>query len=139
LPRRADRPQPATLLAMDLQIPELAGVIATVIFAVGTLPMVVKAARTKDLRSYSRSNIMLSNMGNVIQSIYVFSLPAGPIWALHSFYLVTTALMLLWCVRYTAPQGAPRRYTELPMPDAGTRLVNLPDAADRHPAIASRA
>lgn len=112
---------------MDLQIPELAGVIATVIFAVGTLPMVVKAARTKDLRSYSRGNILLSNMGNVIQSIYVFSLPAGPIWVLHSFYLVTTALMLLWWVRYTEP----------PMPDAGTELVNLPDAADRHPAIAS--
>jgi len=123
---------------MDLHLPELAGVIATVIFAVGTVPMVVKAARTKDLRSYSRSNILLSNMGNVIQSIYVFSLPAGPIWALHSFYLVSTALMLLWWLRYTAPPGAPRRYTQLPMPDAGTEMVSLPDAADRRPAIASR-
>ena len=121
---------------MDLQIPELAGVIATFIFAIGYLPMLVKAARTRDLRSYSRGNLLLSNMGNVIHSIYVFSLPAGPIWVLHSFYLVTTALMLLWSVRYTA-RGAPRRYTELPMPGAGTEVVTLPDAADRHPAIAS--
>ncbi len=35
--------------------------------------------------------------------------------------------MLFWWVRYTEP----------PMPVAGTKLVNLPDAADRHPAIAS--
>jgi hypothetical protein len=30
----------------------------------------------------------------------VFHLPAGPIWALHSFYLLSTALMLAWYLRY---------------------------------------
>jgi hypothetical protein len=30
----------------------------------------------------------------------VFSLPLGPIWLLHSFYLVTTGLMLFWYLRY---------------------------------------
>jgi hypothetical protein len=31
---------------------------------------------------------------------YVFNLPAGPIWLLHAFYLVTTGLMLVWYLRY---------------------------------------
>jgi hypothetical protein len=92
---------------MDERVAALAGAIATVIFAVGTVPMVVKVARTKDLRSYSRSNLLLSNVGNLIQSVYVFSLPAGPIWALHTFYLTTTALMLVWYLRYPAPRGRP--------------------------------
>jgi uncharacterized protein with PQ loop repeat len=86
---------------MDGMIPLLAGTVSTVIFAAGTLPMLVKAARTKDLSSYSLGNIALSNLGNVIQSIYVFHLPAGPMWVLHTFYLLSTALMLFWYLRYT--------------------------------------
>jgi len=86
---------------MDGMIPVLAGAVSTVIFAGGTLPMLVKAARTKDLSSYSLGNIGLSNLGNVIHSIYVFHLPAGPIWVLHTFYLLSTALMLIWYLRYT--------------------------------------
>ena len=86
---------------MDGMIPLLAGAVSTVIFAGGTLPMLVKAARTKDLSSYSLGNIGLSNVGNVIQSIYVFHLPAGPMWVLHTFYLLSTALMLYWYLRYT--------------------------------------
>ena len=110
---------------MDGMIPLLAGAISTVIFAGGTLPMLVKAARTKDLSSYSLGNIGLSNLGNVIQSIYVFHLPAGPMWVLHTFYLVSTALMLFWYLRYT------------PSPILGRRqgLVGLPAAA--RPARAS--
>jgi uncharacterized protein with PQ loop repeat len=87
--------------AMDEMIPVLAGAVSTVIFAGSTLPMLVKAARTKDLSSYSLGNIMLSNLGNVIHSIYVFHLPAGPMWVLHTFYLLSTALMLVWYLRYT--------------------------------------
>jgi len=33
--------------------------------------------------------------------IFAASMPAGPIWLLHGFYLVTSALMLIWSVRYT--------------------------------------
>jgi uncharacterized protein with PQ loop repeat len=62
--------------------------------------MLLKAFRTKDLKSYSLTNIVLSNVGNLIYSVYVYSLPAGPIWILHTFHLVTTGLMLLWFVRY---------------------------------------
>lgn len=85
---------------MDLNLPLIAGTISTFIFALSTFPMLRKAFRTRDLRSYSLGNILLANGGNVIHSIYVFSLPPGPIWLLHSFYLVTTGLMLVWYLRY---------------------------------------
>jgi uncharacterized protein with PQ loop repeat len=85
---------------MDINLPVIAGTISTTIFALSTLPMLVKAFQTKDLRSYSLGNILLANVGNVIHSVYVFHLPAGPIWLLHSFYLLTTALMLVWYLRY---------------------------------------
>ncbi len=85
---------------MQLDFSIIAGTISTVIFALSTLPMLVKAVRTKDLRSYSLGNILLANLGNVVHSVYVFSLPAGPIWLLHSFYLITTGIMLSWYLRY---------------------------------------
>jgi hypothetical protein len=92
---------------MDLSV--AAGVFSTVIFAVSMMPMLVKAARTKNLDSYSLGNIVLTNAGNLIHSVYVYSLPAGPIWALHTFYLVTAATMLVWYLRYAARPGAPRQ------------------------------
>jgi uncharacterized protein with PQ loop repeat len=64
---------------MDVDLPFIAGVISTTIFALSVLPMVVKAGRTKDLRSYSLGNILLSNVGNVIHSVYAFHLPMGPL------------------------------------------------------------
>jgi uncharacterized protein with PQ loop repeat len=85
---------------MDMNLPVIAGAISTTIFAFSALPMLLKAFQTKDLKSYSLGNILLSNVGNVVHSVYVFSLPAGPIWLLHAFYLVTTALMLFWYLRY---------------------------------------
>ena len=91
---------------MENNLPVMAGAISTTIFALSTLPMVVKAFRTKDLSSYSLGNILLANVGNLVYSVYVFDLPAGPIWLLHSFYLVTTALMLFGYVRYEwLPRG----------------------------------
>ncbi len=91
---------------MSTALPVVAGAISTVIFALGALPMLVKAARTKDLSSYSLSNILLLNVGNVVHSIYVFHLPAGPVWILHTFYLFSTGLMLFWYVRYTPRRSA---------------------------------
>jgi uncharacterized protein with PQ loop repeat len=121
--------------AMDLNLPVAAGAISTVIFAVSTLPMLVKAARTKDLGSYSLGNILLANVGNVIHSVYVFDLPAGPVWVLHTFYLISTGLMLVWYVRYALRRKAraatsPRRdYTGLPTPRRHRHVVVSPDAA----------
>ena len=78
----------------------IAGMVSTVIFAASTLPMLIKAARTRDLASYSRGNIVLANVGNAVHIVYVAQLPAGPIWALHTFYVVSSGLMLLWHLRY---------------------------------------
>src|SRR5918993_6130451 len=87
---------------MDLAV--LAGVLSTGLFAISYLPMLVKAARTKDLSSYSLGNLAITNVGNAVHSVYVFSLPLGPIWFLHTFYLVASALMLVWFMRYRAPR-----------------------------------
>ena len=90
---------------MDINIPVMAGMISTIFFASGELPMLVKAYQTKNLRSYSLGNILFANMGNIIYSIYVFHLPPGPIWALHSFYMTSTVLMLFWYLRYERQPG----------------------------------
>ena len=75
-------------------LPLLAGLLSTTLFVVSYLPMLHKAVRTRDLASYSRSSLVLANVGNVTQAVYVISLPLGPIWFLHSFYLGASALML---------------------------------------------
>lgn len=90
-------------------LPLVAGSASTVIFVISYMPMLVKAVRTKDLSSYSPTQLVLTNFGNVLYSAYVFSLPLGPIWALHSFYLVATALMLAWYFRYTRAAGRTSR------------------------------
>lgn len=64
--------------------------------------MLVKAFRTRDLTSYSLGNLVLANVGNAVHSVYVFSLPPGPIWFLHGFHLTSTALMLAWHRLYAA-------------------------------------
>ena len=85
---------------MNTSLPVLAGSVSTVIFIASTLPMLVKAGRTKDLASYSLGNILLANIGNLTYAVYVFSLPLGPVWALHGFHLGATGLMLFWYVRH---------------------------------------
>jgi uncharacterized protein with PQ loop repeat len=90
----------------------LVGMISTTLFVVSYLPMLVKAVRTKDLTSYSLGNLVLANVGNAVHSVYVYSLPIGPIWFLHTFYLASTAAMLVWHRRYArrprvAPQHVP--------------------------------
>jgi uncharacterized protein with PQ loop repeat len=85
---------------MDTNLPTIAGFISTALFALGTLPMLKKAFRTRNLASYSLGNILLSNIGNIIYSLYVFNLPLGPIWFLHGYYLLSTGLMLVWYLRY---------------------------------------
>jgi uncharacterized protein with PQ loop repeat len=85
---------------MDVAV--LAGVVSTGLFAMSYLPMLAKAARTKDLSSYSLGNLAMTNVGNVVYSLYVFTLPFGPIWFLHSFYLVACGLMLMWFLHYSS-------------------------------------
>jgi uncharacterized protein with PQ loop repeat len=103
---------------MDADLPTIAGFISTALFGLGTLPMLTKAFRTRNLASYSLGNILLSNVGNIIYSLYVFNLPFGPIWFLHGFYLLSTGLMLVWYLRY---EGWPHRSCP-PVDHARTRF-----------------
>ncbi len=93
---------------MDTNLPTIAGFVSTALFALGTLPMLTKAFRTKNLASYSLGNILLSNVGNLVYSLYVFQLPAGPVWFLHSYNLLTTGLMLAWYLKYEGWSRRPR-------------------------------
>lgn len=126
---------------MDIDLAILAGGVSTVIFAGSVMPMIVKAVRTRDLASYSLGNLLLSNTGNLVYAVYVYSLPAGPIWALHGFYILSTAFMLAMYLRHgafgdrrhvrppgTGPDGRqPRQATEalseLRQPAASGTLV----------------
>lgn len=75
--------------------------------------MLVKAFRTRDLASYSRSNLLIANVGHGVHSVYVFSLPFEPIWFLHGFYLASTAVMLVWHRLYVGPRPTDERTTAL--------------------------
>ena len=108
---------------MKGDLPTIAGAISTVIFVVSTLPMLIKAFRTKDLSSYSLGNIATANVGNLVQCVYVLSLPVGPIWFLHGFYVVATFLMLVWYVRYRSGPRPPAR------DEVGTPLTEASVAA----------
>lgn len=85
-----------------MTIATLAGVVSTVLFTTSMLPMLIRAARTRDVSSYSRSHLVLTTLGNLVHTVYVFHLPPGPIWALHVFYLVSTLQMLRWHLRHPA-------------------------------------
>ena len=54
---------------MMLNLPSLAGAISSVMFAVGTLPLVYKAFTTKNLEFYSVTSQLFNNIGNVIHAI----------------------------------------------------------------------
>lgn len=94
------------------EFPIVAGAVSTLLFVVSYLPMLVKAFRTRDLESYSLGNLAIANVGNGVHSIYVFSLPPGPIWVLHSFYVVSTAVMFVWHRLYAGRKASQPRPEE---------------------------
>jgi hypothetical protein len=107
---------------MSSNVPVIAGTISTGIFAVSTMPMVLKAARTRDLSSYSGGNLLLSNLGNVLYAMYVFSMPMGPAWALYGFNLTVSATMLVYWLHYRTPR--PR--TKVATANTGADAVRQP-------------
>ena len=106
---------------MEIDLTVLAGGVSTVIFAGSVMPMIVKAVQTRDLASYSLGNLLLSNMGNLVHSVYIYSLPVGPIWALHAFYLITTGFMLAMYIRHEA-LGSKRLHGSAAARQAGHRI-----------------
>lgn len=87
----------------------VAGLVAGGLFVSSHVPMLFKAFRTRDLRSYSLTNLVLTNLGNGVYWLYVVTLPFGPLWLLHGFYTLVTLLMLVGYLRYAPrkPAGEP--------------------------------
>ena len=104
---------------METNLPTIAGFVSTALFTLGTLPMLTKAFRTKDLASYSLGNILMSNVGNILYAIYVIHLPLGPIWFLHAYNSLSTGLMLVWYLKY---EGLPLEWRSF-SDHATTRLL----------------
>jgi len=77
-----------------------AGMASTLLFLGSMLPMAARAIRTRDMTSYSRGHLVLTNLGNLAHTVYVVSLPVGPVWALHSAHTGLAALMLVWHIRH---------------------------------------
>lgn len=107
-------------MGTTFSLPLLAGALATLLFTTSQLPMLLRAYTTRDLRSYSRTQLVLSNLGNGVYWIYVGTLPAGPIWLLHTFHTLATALMLVWCLRFN--EGSRPDEAGAPDPDKAPRL-----------------
>ena len=93
---------------MGFDLPLLAGTLSTGMFVTAALPMLVKAARTKEMASYSVANLVMSNVGNALYAVYIVTTPPGPAWMLHAFNMVVGVLMLGWWLRYGRPPAAGR-------------------------------
>jgi hypothetical protein len=85
----------------------VAGFASTAIFISSKLPMLSKAFRTRDMRSYSFGHIGLSVSGNLINWLYVVSLPLGPIWLLQGFFTLADLLMLGCYLAFEVKAGTP--------------------------------
>lgn len=97
---------------MDAQTLYLvAGTVSTLLFISSSVPMLLKAAKTKNLASYSLSNMALNNVGNLVYWLYISQLPFGPIWLMHGFYTLTSGMMLIWYLRYQQPSITSQRPT----------------------------
>lgn len=84
---------------MDIdRVQFLVGLLCTVVFASSKVPMLLKALRTRDLRSYSLPHLIMSTSGNLIYWVYVVGLPVGPVWFLQAFFTVADITMLTLCL-----------------------------------------
>jgi hypothetical protein len=91
---------------MDIQTLQVfAGFTSTAMFVTGNLPMLLKAYKTKDLKSYSFGHIALGSLGNLTYWLYIVSLPLGPVWVLQGFFTLSSMLMLFLYLRYEKGWG----------------------------------
>jgi hypothetical protein len=77
-----------------------AGSISCGIFISSNLPMLYKAFQTRDLKSYSLGQLLLSNLGNCLYWIYLIGLPFGPAWFIQGFFTLSSLLMLVAYLYY---------------------------------------
>ena len=55
----------------------IAGMLSSIIFASGTVSMLMKVIRTQDVDSYSLSSIILNNLGNLVYLGLYFQFASG--------------------------------------------------------------
>lgn len=91
---RAMRTPTTATYRRSMDLATLAGMASTALFAAANFPMLAKAIRTRDMTSYSFTALLVGNAANVVHTVYVLSLPIGPIWVLHGFYLLSMAVMI---------------------------------------------
>jgi hypothetical protein len=111
----------------------VAGVLSTIIFAASTLPMVVRAAGTRDVSSYSRSHLLMTNAGNAVHTVYVVSLPPGPVWLLHGLYSCVSAFMFaahVWWSPTPRSTGSVRSRPQTKNREAETGRVSKRETAE---------
>lgn len=114
----------------------IAGTASTVLFAAANVPMLARALRTRDLESYSVPSLVTINAGNLLHTAYVVSLPLGPVWFLHGFYLVSMAVMGALAVRARRrrARGIADHSQALPQMPAARRRLTKGKADARRPA-----
>ncbi len=83
----------------------IAGFGSSLIFIMSNFPMIAKAVRTRNLQSYSLSQIAMANLGNLLYWLYVVGLPLGPVWFLHGFNTAVAVLMLSLYLTYETHAG----------------------------------
>jgi hypothetical protein len=83
---------------MELKV--IAGTISTSIFMLSQIPMLAKAFKTRSMHSYSYIQMLMNTGANAIHWCYISALPFGPIWFLHGFSTLSTAIMLVWYILY---------------------------------------
>ena len=97
---------------MDTQnLSLIAGAVSSLIFVSSHVPMLWKAYTTRNLSSYSLLNIILINFGNLLYWLYIVSLPIGPVWMMHTFYTVSSGLLLYLYGRYVLSKSI-KRYSQ---------------------------
>ena len=102
---------------MEREMVEMvAGFGSSAIFILSNFPMVAKAWRKRDLRSYSIGQILLANLGNLLYWLYIVGLPVGPIWFLHGFNTAVALIMLTLYVRFEL-KFSPPTIPEIPLPE----------------------
>lgn len=84
------------------QVQLVAGSLSSLIFVSSNFPMLWKVMKTRNVKSYSLSQIILRNLGNLVYWIYVASLPVGPAWFLQGFFTLSGLILLACYLRFDA-------------------------------------
>ena len=94
---------------MSSTLPIAAGTVATLVFAASTLADAGQGRPHQGpLRPIPAATSSSPTPATSCTRFYVFHLPPGPIWLLHTFYAATSALMLFWSLRFGPPPAGTR-------------------------------